>query len=192
MTEGLAELDCRKGVVTVLVILDDKVKESLDVFLVNETTFHAFWHIGEIALLVARPDTEELREVESAVLDVLEPVQDLTEVEGEDIQLRQSGIGIRVTKVIEVPFRLRLLFHDVVPGEDLVLLIVVEKVEWCSGEVQDVGVSLVQEGDDVLTEVGPRALVGLVDNDQVKLRIEYLGVLFEFSSGLFRPAKILD
>ena len=64
--------------------------------------------------------------------------------EGENLHLRQLGVGIRVAKVLVVPLMLGSLLHHIVPGVYLSLFIFVEQVERSARKGEDACILLLQ------------------------------------------------
>ena len=69
---------------------------------------------------VSCPGAEEFLEVECRVFYILKSSKGFPEIKGKDIETRQACIRIRIAEVIDVPFCLCSLLHDIVPGVDFI------------------------------------------------------------------------
>ncbi len=176
MAEDLTELVARIGIETVLVVLAKQVEEVVYIVVMNKR-----------AVIVG---TKELAEVES-LLVVGIGIHQPAEVVSIDVDLWQTGIRVRVAHVQHVPFRFGFLLHDIVPREDLVLLIVVEEIERRAAEAKHLRVLLREFLDDAGSELRLCTLVSLVDNQHVPVGGVDLTVLVELSANLVTASQIL-
>ena len=93
--------------------------------------------------------------------------------------------------MVDVPVFLGLLLHHIIPGVDFVFAVIVQQVERCAGKVEDVGLFLRQEFDDVLAQFGLGAFMGFIDNQEVVVGLEDCPVLIELATGHFSASHIL-
>ena len=182
--EMVAELVGGEGVEAGVGLLDELVEKTLDGGLMHKTVdmnliqlrlqLSPLQDIGlaidkrlEPSLVVLGPHAEELMEAE--VLLVLDSLvaKHLVEGEGENLHAWQVGIGIGVAKVVLVPIEFGPLLHDIVPGVDLALVVLVEEVEGRAREGEDAGIGFLQLRHDAHASLGLDALVGLIDHDKV-------------------------
>ena len=105
--------------------------------------------MAEMLVVAAAVHAEELGEVECMV-PVLIVFQLHAEVVGIDVQARETCIGVGVAVMGLVPLLLGALFHHIVPGEDVGLVVVVEQVEWSAREFEFFSVATKEGCDDSL------------------------------------------
>ena len=191
MTERIPELNSRVWVVALRIIFYYEIQEVLYIIFMDEFTECSFGHFAMIAFDVACPCSEKLLEVECRVLDVLKSGKGFTEVECKNVETRKTGIRVRITKVIDVPFCFGFLLHDIVPGVDFVFGVVFKKVEWSAGKVKYVSILFGKKFYDVLTEFRLGTFMRFIDDKHVVLCLEYCRVLIEFSSCELRSTQVL-
>ena len=133
---------------------------------------------------------EELAEVEGLlVISVF--AHEVPEAVGVNADGREPRVRVVLAYMLGVPLPLRLLLHDVVPGEDLALVVVIQEVEWSSGKLQDLGLRLCERVYDAASELGLCSLMRLIDDDEIPLCGEHLIVLVEPAAYLLTPSEIL-
>ena len=115
------------------------------------------------------PYTEELVELEYLVVSDGFVAYHLGQGEGENLHLRQLGVGIRVAKVLVVPLMLGTLLHHIVPSVYLSLLIFVEKVEGSARQGEDAGVLLLQFVHHARTGISLYALMRFIHHHEVPI-----------------------
>ena len=93
-----------------------------------------------------------------------------------------------------VPLRLVLLFHDVVPSVNGVLIIVRQDIEGSAGQGQKLcALTFLYDGlDRILAQRSGRPFVGFVNNHAVPYSIENNIILFKFSTDLCGAAEVLN
>ena len=89
--------------------------------------------------------------------------------EGENLHLRQLGVGIRVAKVLVVPLMLGSLLHHIVPSVYLSLLIFVEQVERGARKGEDACILLLQFVHHTHTGSSLNALMRFIHHHEVPI-----------------------
>lgn len=133
---------------------------------------------------------EKLAKVEDFVL-IGEAIHQSAQVVGVNMHGRQRRIGVGIADMVLVPRHFGALLHDIVPGEDLVFVILVEEVEGRARKLQHFGVGMPKLVDHRLPQFGLRALVCFVDNEQIPVGGEDVVVFFVLSAHVFRSAQVL-
>ena len=141
----------------------------------------------ESALLIG---AEKLAKVEDFVL-IGEAIHQSAQVVGVNMHGRQRRIGVGIADMVLVPRRFGALLHDIVPGEDLVFVILVEEVEGRARKLQHFGVGMPKLVDHRLPQFGLRALVCFVDNEQIPVGGEDVVVLLVLSAHVLRSTQVL-
>ena len=150
MTEYAAVVGIGKGIHAFGVFLREQVKEAA--------------HFGMVQKRATVGGAKKLPEIKSYVL-VDKIVHESAKVVGIDVHPGQTGVGVRVAKVVFVPFLFGALLHGVVPGKHFLLDNVVHEVEGSAGELQNLGRLFGEFANNSLAQFGLGAFVGFVDDD---------------------------
>ena len=171
----IAEFLTGEGIDAVGGVADELIEEAVHLILKDKPAHHLLGRqlAPEIVAHTVGPSAEERRELEVLILVEHVVFLDLRgEVEGEDIDLGQHGIGIGITIIVLVPIALGFLLLHIVPSVDFALLEVVEQIEGGPRQRQDAGGGLFQRFQHVLAAFGLCALVSLIDDDILPVVIE--------------------
>ena len=137
-------------------------------------------------------DAKELCEVEGAILDVDERSAEQTvEIVSPDVEAREVGIGIVIGGVLERKIFLGALLVDVSPIEGPRGVKVVGEIEGRARQIEAMSGGLDESIKDFLAAFGLSALVSLVDDEQLPIDVEQIGVLTEIAADEIGAAKVL-
>ena len=157
----LTELVGREWVLAGFRFLNQFIKKATDGTLMDELVNFDFSHlclkfstsqrtvlvIDELLiglLILFRPHTEELVELEYLIILNSFITYHLGKSEGENLHTGQLCIRIRIAKMLVVPFLLGTLLHYIVPCINLALVVLVEQVERCARQRQNACIFFLQ------------------------------------------------
>ena len=138
MTEDATELVITERIEAVPVILTEQVKESVNIAVMYKC-----------AIILC---TKEFTEVECPfIFDIVTFSHQRAKVVGVDVDGRQRDIWIGHVWVVNLPSLLCLLLHDVIPGEDVALVVIIKQIIGCARQLQFLCSWLFQLFDDALS-----------------------------------------
>ena len=137
---------------------------------------------------------KKLRKVEIFIFGIRSIFATLyfTHVISKYIHLWQRCIRVRFTEVFFMPICLGTLFHNIVPGIDLVLVYIIQQVERCTGQLQQVCFVFNQQFCNILTKFCLGTLVSLINYDHIPISVKYRIVFIKLSTSGFCATQILN
>lgn len=174
----------REGIDAVLVLFCHQIKERTDIRLVYEIALNSTLRNLALAMWASRPYTEEFAEVECFGIILIRDIlfQFFAEIVGINMHLRKVCIRVMIAVMADVPLRLFLLLHDIVPCVDIVLAKLIKQIEWRAGKSQHLGLGFAELLYNTITEFCLRPLVGFINDDQIPIKVKHGIVFVEFSA----------
>ena len=95
-------------------------------------------------LVLFRPHTEELMELEYLIVLNSFITHHFWQCKGENLHTRKFCIWVRITEVLFIPFLLGTLFHYIVPSVNLTFIVLIEQIKWSARERQNASILFLQ------------------------------------------------
>ena len=198
MPEHLPPFRSRERIPALRIIDRNQIQKPNHIVFVNKiANLRARGERTEILLRVACPGAEELREVKRRVEGFI-PIgglHSLAQVKRQNPHFRQVGVWIVVAGMYLIPFSLTLLFHHVIPGVD-VFLILPDDIIRSARQGENFGslpvfLSL-QSSLHSLSQIRLRSLMGFVVDNQIPVHLEDRVVFVVLAAYRRGVAQVLD